>query len=193
MKKPSSYVRPLLVFALVSGLSACGGGSSSSNVALSGSITGLTSGSLTLSDGYSTVAIATNAASFTFPYRVNVGAAYNVTVQAQPADISCAVANGAGIAGSSDISNVQVTCAPNHTLGGTITGLTAGGLVLANGSDTVSPAANATTFAFPVKVGGGFAYGVTILTQPTGKTCTVQNGAGYMGTSDVVNVQVTCS
>ena len=36
-----------------------------------------------------------------------------------------------------------------YTIGGAISGLSATGLVLANGSDTVSPAANATSFVFP--------------------------------------------
>ncbi len=193
MNTLSSYLRPLCLIALVGALSACGGGSSRNDVSLSGNVTGLTTGSLTLSDGYSTVVIATNATTYTFPYRVIIGAAYAVTVKAQPADLSCSVANGTGIAGSSDINNVQVTCAPNHTLGGTITNLTTNGLVLANGSDTVSPAANAATFTFPVKVGSGFAYGVTILSQPTGQTCSVLNGAGYMGSTDLASVQIVCS
>lgn len=193
MNKPSSYLRPLCLVALISGLSACGGGSSTNDSAISGTVTGLNTGSLTLSDGYSTVALATNATTFTFPYRVVNGAAYIVTVKTQPADLSCTVANGSGVAGSTDSNNVQVTCAPNHTLGGTISGLTSNGLVLANGSDTVSPVANATSFTFPVKVGTGFAYGVTILAQPAGQTCTVLSGTGYMGAADLNSVQVTCS
>jgi hypothetical protein len=87
---------------------------------------------------------------------------------------------------------VQVTCVQNNSLGGSISGLTAAGLVLANGSDTVSPAANATTFTFPTRVGDGSAYGVTVLAQPAGLTCSVINGAAIMGAADVTSVQVNC-
>jgi hypothetical protein len=44
----------------------------------------------------------------------------------------------------------------------------------------------------PTKIGDGFAYGVTVLTQPAGLTCTVQNGVGKMGTTNVSNVAVNC-
>ena len=42
-----------------------------------------------------------------------------------------------------------------YTIGGTVTGLTAGGLVLADGSQTVSPASGATSFVFPTAVASG--------------------------------------
>ena len=37
-------------------------------------------------------------------------------------------------------------------IGGTVSGLASPGLVLRNGTDSVSPAAGATTFVFPVQV-----------------------------------------
>src|SRR5690349_15195886 len=42
-----------------------------------------------------------------------------------------------------------------YQVSGTISGLTASGLSLANASDTVSPAANATAFSFPTSLAGG--------------------------------------
>ena len=53
-----------------------------------------------------------------------------------------------------------------YTIGGTISGLSASGLVLANGADTVSPAANATSFVFPTALASGASYSVTVKTQP---------------------------
>ena len=82
---------------------------------------------------------------------------------------------------------------PRNLLGGTVSGLTGSGLALANGSDVVSVAANATTFSFTNRVTLDAAYGVTILTQPAGQTCTVTNGSGKMGSVDITNVQVSCS
>ena len=83
---------------------------------------------------------------------------------------------------------------PNNpgNLGGTITGLTTGGLVLANGSDRVSPSGNSTTFTFPTAVASGAAYSVSVETQPTNVICTVTNGTGVMGSTAIKNVTVTC-
>jgi hypothetical protein len=43
------------------------------------------------------------------------------------------------------------------------------------------------------KVGDGYPYGVTVLTQPTNQTCTVVNGTGTMGAGPVNNIQVNCN
>lgn len=80
-----------------------------------------------------------------------------------------------------------------YTIGGTISGLSASGLVLAAGTSpdqTVSPASGATSFAFPTAASGSYA--VTVQTQPIGLTCSVANGSGTL-TANVANVAVTCS
>jgi hypothetical protein len=99
---------------------------------------------------------------------------------------------------------VLVNCITNsYELGGTITGLgNATGLVLVNGAARPEIAAGATTFNMTVlkadgtyisgKVDDGSPYGITVLTQPAGKTCSVQNGVGTMGAAAVTNVQVNC-
>jgi hypothetical protein len=80
-----------------------------------------------------------------------------------------------------------------YSVGGSVTGLTTGGLVLANGGgDTVSVAANAATFTLPALVATGAAYAVTVKTQPTQVVCSVSKGSGTMGTSAVTNVAVSC-
>ena len=80
------------------------------------------------------------------------------------------------------------------TIGGTVTGLTAGQQVTLNnnGANPTTVTANgAFTFSTPVAYGGSYA--VTVGTQPTGKTCTVANGSGSGVTANVTNVAVTCS
>lgn len=191
MKNLFLHLGLLAAVASTIGLTACGG-SSASNVSLGGTVSGLTSDGLVLVNGFGTLSVAANATTFTFPGRLNIGVSYAISIQAQPTGLTCSVANGSGVASGGDITNVQITCAPNHSLSGTITGLTADGLVLANGSDTVNPAANSTSFTFPTKVAEGSAYGVTVLTQPTGQTCSIASGAGHMGNADVTSVQVNC-
>ena len=79
-----------------------------------------------------------------------------------------------------------------YSIGGTLMGLAASGLVLANGSDTVSPAAGATSFVFATAVATGSSYAVTIKTQPDNEPCQVASGSGQVASAAVTNVMVTC-
>jgi 6-phosphogluconolactonase (cycloisomerase 2 family) len=82
----------------------------------------------------------------------------------------------------------------SYTVGGTVTGLTGSGLVLAiNGGSNLSVAAKATSFTFPTALASGTAYAVTVMTQPSGETCTVTNGSGTVGSANVSNVSITCT
>lgn len=190
MRKSLFGTKSLVAAALLASLSACGG-SDSSNVSVGGTITGLNTNGLVLQNGISSLIVPSGTTSFTFTAWINNGAQYNVVVQTQPTGQTCTVANGSGTA-SGSVTSVAVTCVQNNSLGGTITGLTTDGLKLANGSDVVAPAANSTSFTFPTRVPDGGAYGVTVLSQPTGQTCTVNNGIGTMGNTDINNVQVNC-
>jgi hypothetical protein len=161
---------------------------------LGGTLSGLTASGLTLANGADRVSPAANATGFTFPNTVASGATYSVTVSAQPTGLTCTVAAGAGTMGSADVTSLAVTCTPvRYHIGGTITGLSAAGLVLANGSDTVSPAANATAFTLPTTVASGTAYAVTVQTQPGGLTCSITGDSGTVGTADVASIAVSCS
>ena len=83
-------------------------------------------------------------------------------------------------------------------IGGSIGGLTAGGLTLrlsVNGDpvQTFSPAAGATTFAFAGAVPAGATYTANVAAHPPGLFCAVANGSGTMPAGDVSNVTVACS
>ncbi|RJG22197.1 hypothetical protein [Massilia cavernae] len=192
----SSFLRPAMALALALGLSACGGGAAKFTVA--GTVAGLIHPGLVLSNGGADLAVAANATSFAFPNAIEYGETYDVTVKTQPAHQTCTSTKlySSGTAGQTAAINGQILCSLNtFTIGGTVTGLTAEGLVLTNGTDggTVTVAANATAYSFilnPVKYGDS--YGVTILTQPTGQTCTLVNGVGQMGDAKVENINVTC-
>lgn len=162
---------------------------------LGGTIAGLPSSGLVLSNGADTVAPAAGALSFTFPTPVAEGGAYAVAVQAQPSGATCSVGSGSGTMGTSDVTAVAVTCSPNaYHLSGSISGLAAAGLVLANGSDTVSPAAGATTFAFADAVAFEGRYSITVQQQPAGQTCSVAGSfPATMGPGDVTNLSVSCT
>ena len=165
-------------------------------ITIGGSLSGLAAGTgLILQDnGGDDLTLAANG-SFSFPTPVPSGSPYAVTLAAQPANQTCSVANGTSTAGGSNVTNVQVTCAASsYAIGGTVTGLASGAsLVLQdNGGDNLALTADG-WFYFSQNVTAGSGYGVTVLTQPNQETCTVANGSGVMGGSNVTNVAVSCT
>lgn len=170
-----------------------------SNFALRGTVSGLTSAGLVLHSDVGAgedLVLPANATSFAFAGRVASGASYTVTVKTQPAGRTCGVSSGAGVMGVEDVTNIAVTCSSaSFTIGGTVSGLTAAGLQLRNtaGSQTLAVASGATTFTFPSPSPTGTPYAVTVLTQPAGLTCGVTNGTGTVGAANVTHVSVSCA
>ena len=79
-----------------------------------------------------------------------------------------------------------------YSVGGTVTGVTASGLVLQNnGGDDLAIAADG-TFVFASSLADGQAFAVTTLSLPTGEQCVVADGAGTIATAAVTNIVVTC-
>ena len=78
------------------------------------------------------------------------------------------------------------------TIGGALTGLATGASVVLqnNGGSNLTASANG-AFTFTAAVNSGAAYAVTVLTQPSGQTCTVASGSGT-ASANVTNVAVTC-
>jgi len=131
---------------------------------------------------------------FSFPTTVPGGTAYAVTLVSPAAGELCSLVNGTGTVGNSDVTNIVVNCdVPTVTNGGTISGIGIGeGVVLEdNGGDPISLSANG-SFSFPTLLVRNQAYLVTVQ-QPSWGTCVVLNGAGPVGSSDVTNIQVTCT
>jgi N-acetylneuraminic acid mutarotase len=82
----------------------------------------------------------------------------------------------------------------SDTIGGTISGLTAGSVVLLNGTATVTIAAGASTWAFPSSFAAGSSYSVTVLSQPAEEVCDVTSGGnGAALSGNVSYVTVVCS
>lgn len=130
---------------------------------------------------------------FAFPAPVAETSTYVVTVHAQPADQTCTLAQGSGIVGTANITNMTVTCITNaFTTGGAISGLTGTVVLQNNGGDTQSVSTDG-AFTFPTPVAEGSAYLVTVKTQPAAQTCSVTNGSGTMGAARITNVAVVCA
>jgi hypothetical protein len=124
---------------------------------------------------------------------LNAESAFSVTVQDTSDDSKCSVANGVGSTDAANANDVVVPCSEKlYTVGGAISGLTRTGLVLANGANIVSVAANTTSFSLPAPVVYTTSYAVTVATQPAGLTCSVSNGSGLMPAGNVTSVKVKC-
>ncbi len=162
---------------------------------IGGAINGLNANGLEVGDGSNQVLVGRSDTSFTLPQALPGGANYNVTVQQQPSGETCTVSQGSGTVISSNVITISVACAANtFTIGGTISGLAASGLVLQdNGADDTAIAANATSFTAKTALTSGSAYSISVRTQPAGLTCVVANGSGSIAQSNVTNVSIVCA
>lgn len=108
---------------------------------------------------------------------------------------SLAACGGGGGNGTPGGGTVVPPPAPTFRIGGTISGLKSGGMVLASGSDSLAVPAAATTFALPTALASGAAYDVRITAQPPRFTqrCTVANGAGTVAGAAVASVALGCA
>lgn len=188
-----STLRSGLALALAATVAACGGGNE--NLALGGQVYGLTKSGLVLENlaNKATLTVPAGASTFLFEQLIGSDQNFEVVIKTQPTGAKCTINNGKGKTGSYSIYSVEVVCVTNtYNVGGTISNLKGAGLVLINGSTRVDVAANTTSFTLPVKVADGSPYGITVLTQPAGQTCTIANGTGTMGSADINNVAVTC-
>jgi uncharacterized repeat protein (TIGR03803 family) len=170
----------------------CGGGATPT-YSLSANVTGLANSGLVLSVNGSSVSVPSGTGTIqlaaTLPRETN----YTVGVQTQPVGESCVVANGTGTIGSTNVTDVMVTCFYQAlSVGGTISGLTGSGLVIANGADTVTVPSGATSFTMPSQVVYGHSYVITVKSHPVGLNCAVTNGTGTMQAAAVTNVGISC-
>lgn len=119
----NTFLRTLcLPFALLATLTlvACGGGGGSSSppaspptYTIGGTVSGLTGAGLVLRNiGGDDLSISADG-SFTFVTPLVNGSAYSVMVLTQPAGQTCTVANGEGVVGSVNVTNVVVSCINN--------------------------------------------------------------------------------
>jgi predicted outer membrane repeat protein len=134
---------------------------------------------------------------FAFAMMLAPGAAYSVTVATQPQAPaqSCVVVNGSGTMGTVDVENVVVNCgaAVTYAIGGSVSGLVAGGLVLQlNGGGDLAVSADG-AYAFLPRLVDGASYVVTVKTQPPGQLCTLARATGTVQGADVADVDASCA
>jgi len=176
-------------------------GSGSSSYELKVSVSGLQQGkNVVLSSGQST---ATNV--FTENEALGIttdgtysfgsftsGTSYNITVLQQPVSQTCTVTSGESSLSAS--TTVAVACtSESYTISGTVVGMLSGqSVTLQNNSGDNLTVSDNTSFSFTTEVASGATYLVTILTQPTGQTCTPNLNSGVVS-DNVSDVSIICS
>jgi 6-phosphogluconolactonase (cycloisomerase 2 family) len=105
---------------------------------------------------------------------------------------ACGGGGGGGGGGSGSGGNTSTPPpATTYSIGGSVTGLS-GTLVLQdNGGNNLTVTAG--TFTFSTQLASGATYNVTVLTQPSGQTCTVTGGSGTVASANVTSVAVACA
>ncbi|NRR31055.1 hypothetical protein HSX11_12775 [Oxalobacteraceae bacterium] len=190
-------LRASAALALLATLAACGG---KAMFDVNVTITGLNNPNLVLSNGSDRATIPAGSSSYTFSRRIPYGEDYNVVVEKSPDHMTCKVmSGGSGSAGHFATINAVVACEQNvHALSGRVSNLSGANMILLNGNVQVAVApttpptpAVPVDFTFP-SVADGTSYGITVLKQPDGQTCTVTNGTGVMHETDIANVSVAC-
>lgn len=150
-------------------------------------ITGL-SGSLTIANGGDNVTVNSDGTA-SLSTGLDDGAAYNITVSTQPEGQTCSVIDGNGTVSGADVT-VAIDCVTSkYTVSAQVSGLN-GSLVLQNNGGGDLSFTTDGTQAFATMIDHGAAYAVSVLTQPSGQTCTVSDGNGT-ATADVT-VSVDC-
>jgi hypothetical protein len=194
----SLYLRSGLALLCAIVITACGGGDGS--LQLSGTVSGLSKDGLVLinTNTGEKLPVPANSGSFIFTKLASNDEQFNVIVDTQPTNAHCDPSANSGRANVYTAYYIVITCASTpYTLGGVVYGLKNTGLILANGPDTVAVTPNGgadVSYTFPTKVPNGSLFGVTVLAQPIGQTCTVDasKAVGTMLAADALEMFVTC-
>ena len=190
-------------------LAACGGGGGDSpgagsppvatapapGYSVGGSLSGLAGGELQVALNGGLPLTLRESGAFRFPDSLPSGSNYAVTIAAQPAGQTCAIAGGSGTL-AAQVGSVAIACAATPpsvtlaTIGGSIAGLEAGTtLSLVNGGGT--PVAYGTSGSFSFSNLQGAPYSLSVARQPAGQWCKVTGGAG-IATAATTPVTVQC-
>lgn len=164
--------------------------------AVSADVTGLDTGEsldLVLSPGGEVISIDAATGSGSYSTLLDYGTAYSVSVQAAPTGKTCTLSNAAGTVTGAVL--VSAACAwDQFAVDATVTGLGAAEQVqlgISPSGDTLLLDDVTSAGSFPTAMDYGSAYSVSVLSDPPGKTCSLDANASGTLTANV-SVAVTC-
>ncbi|MEL6548219.1 MAG: hypothetical protein AAFQ82_26565, partial [Myxococcota bacterium] len=140
---------------------------------------------------------------FAFPALFVDGQEFVVSVLTHPSGPTqlCTVIDGTGVIRASDAS-VSVNCVAASRVGGAVSGLSSGQLLLTNAATSLTDTLSINTngaFSFRIPVLSGEDYEVRVSAHPTTQSCTVDSDSdlravatGVAGTGDRLDIQIRC-
>ena len=125
----------------------------------------------------------------------NLSVSFTPTITGSPVTSTAAFTDNALNAGAAtqSVSLSGVALAAQYALSGAVTGLSGTGLVLQNNLGSTIAVSGNNPFTFTTSYFTGDPYAVTVLSQPSGQSCTITNGSGTITNASVTNVLVTCT
>lgn len=133
------------------------------------------------------------AADWNVPQTITVTALDDAAAEGTHSGVLTHSASGAGFDGIGIASVVASITDNDFTVGGSVSGLTAAGLVLQNnGADDLALSGDG-DFTFGTALSDGSSYAVTVLNQPAGQFCAVTNGSGALAGGNITGIGVNCS
>lgn len=139
----------------------------------------------------------TSDGTFAFANTLAPGTTYNVTIASQPnyppRSQDCTVMNGSGTMGNANVTNVAIACkTKTYTVGGNVVDSSGPVVLKNNGGDQIT-VTMAGSFVFPSAIMSGNTYSVSVVTPPSGQTCTVSSGTGTVTNGNINDVAIQCS
>lgn len=158
-----------------------------------GTVTGLTSGTITLRNKGIDDLVVSADGPFTFPAKVPSGSPYSVTISDTTGAAKCSVSAGSGTVGDGDVKGVLINCSADKAfLGGSVTSVL-GTVTLQAGAGVVTVSSSG-PFVFPTTYPIGSNYNVLVSKQPANQTCSVvAGGSGTISPTSGSAVKVTCT
>ncbi len=146
---------------------------------------------ISLQNNASNATLVSSNGTFSFTTPVAHHGSYSVSVQTQPIGQLCGISGASGADVVANVANVNVICRSIDTISGTVAGLSLGDeITLQNNlaNDTIINFNG--PFTLNSEVAYDAVYNVTVSAQPSGKTCTVNNGSGA---GVIAKLSITCS
>ena len=120
----------------------------------------------------------------------------DISIRIQTAIVTCvAILLAACTGGVHQSSSNGTSGSVEYTVGGTVSGLSGSGLVLASNTGELLPVTGDGSFTFKTTFPSGNPYYVLVLTQPSTptQTCLATNGAGTVQNTNITGITVVCN
>jgi len=161
-------------------------------------VSGSMSGTLSLTNGSSSLPVINALGTATLVQNVAAGTSYNVKISSQPAGYFCSITPGTeiGVVTNADVTSIIISCkTTTYSVTATViglVGLSSGYLAISNNGNNIP--SNVTTNGvvnIASYVPTNSVYSIAVATQPNGYTCAVYNGVGTISNSDI-NATINC-